>query len=103
MTTLANLQILSSSLTSVNGETKLHNVMVPLSANNFATSATRRMFSSRSSLLKPKFLFSPVRTLSPSKPYADKPRDTRMDSNSKAIDVLPAPDKPEKMNNSEIL
>lgn len=41
--------------------------------------------------LNPRFLLSPVRMLSPSRPYAGIPFDTRYASNSKAIDVLPAP------------
>lgn len=49
------------------GDTKLHKQTWPLSANSLATSATRLMFSSRSCLLKPRFLFKPVRMLSPSK------------------------------------
>lgn len=36
-------------------------------------------------------MFKPVRTLSPSKPYAGMPRDTRNASNSNAIEVFPAP------------
>ncbi|VDP64658.1 unnamed protein product [Schistosoma mattheei] len=36
------------------------------SANNLATSLTRRIFSTRSSSLNPKFLFKPERILSPS-------------------------------------
>lgn len=32
--------------------------------------------------------------LSPSKPYAGIPRDTKNASNANAIDVLPAPDRP---------
>lgn len=81
-------------LTAANGETKLHSAIIPLSANNFATSATLRMFSSRSSLLNPRSLFSPVRILSPSRPYAGIPRDINQASSSNDIDVLPAPDSP---------
>ena len=50
------------------GDTNEHNATTPESANNFPTSATLRIFSSRSSGAKPKFLFKPVRTLSPSNP-----------------------------------
>ena len=50
------------------GETNEHNATTPESANNFPTSATLRIFSSRSSGANPKFLFKPVRTLSPSNP-----------------------------------
>lgn len=85
---------LAISRSSANGDTKLHIATTPLSANNFATSATRRIFSSRSDGEKPKFLFNPVRILSPSKPYAGIPRDTKYASSSNAIDVLPAPLRP---------
>ena len=53
--------------TLINGETKEHNATTPESANNFPTSATLRIFSSRSSGANPRFLFKPVRILSPSK------------------------------------
>jgi hypothetical protein len=36
----------------------------------------------------------PLLTLSPSSPYAGIPRETKKASNSNAIDVFPAPDKP---------
>jgi len=49
-------------------DTKLQMDTTPLSANNLATSPTRRMFSSRSAGVKPRFLFKPVRMLSPSRP-----------------------------------
>lgn len=82
------------SRSSANGDTKLQIDTTPLSANSLATSATRRMFSSRSVWLNPRFLFKPVRTLSPSSPYAGMPRDTRNASSSKAIEVFPAPENP---------
>lgn len=54
-------------LTLLYGEMKLAMHTSPASANSRATSAMRRMFSSRSSGLKPRFLFNPWRMLSPSK------------------------------------
>lgn len=44
--------------------------------------------------MNPRLQFSPVLTLSPSRPYAAIPRSTKIASTLKAIDVLPAPDKP---------
>lgn len=53
--------------TLLKGEMKLVTHTRPASANSLATSAIRRMFSSRSSAEKPRFLFRPWRTLSPSR------------------------------------
>lgn len=86
--------LLAISRSSAKGETKLQIATIPPSAIILATSATLRIFSSRSAWLNPRFLFSPVRMLSPSRPYAGMPRDTRNASNSKAIEVFPAPEKP---------
>lgn len=55
------------SLTLLYGEMKLAMHTRPASANSLATSAIRRMFSSRSSGLKPRFLFRPCLMLSPSR------------------------------------
>ena len=49
-----------------NGEMKLEMQTMPPSAKSLDTSLIRRMFSSLSSGENPKFLFSPVLTLSPS-------------------------------------
>ena len=49
-----------------NGEIKAVSTISPASAISAATSATRRMFSTRSSAVKPRSLLSPWRTLSPS-------------------------------------
>ena len=54
--------------TFLNGETNEQSAMTPESAKSFPTSATLRMFSVLSSSEKPRFLFSPVLTLSPSRP-----------------------------------
>ena len=45
---------------------KLVIAMTPASVNSLATSPMRRMFSARSSAEKPRFLFNPIRMLSPS-------------------------------------
>ena len=47
-------------LTLVNGEMKEVRTTIPASANNLATSLIRRMFSSRSSGVKARFLFKPA-------------------------------------------
>ena len=47
------------------GEIKAVIAMDPLSLNSLDTSATRRMFSSLSASVKPRFLLSPKRMLSP--------------------------------------
>lgn len=80
--------------TFANGDTKLHKQICPASANNFATSPTLLIFSSLSSIENPRFLLSPVRMLSPSRPYAGMPLDTRKASSSKDTEVFPAPDSP---------
>ena len=67
---------------------------IPPSAKSFATSEIRRMFSSLSSCVKPRFLLSPVRILSPSKLYAGIPWLTRYSSRAKEMVVLPAPERP---------
>ena len=81
---------------------KLLNVTIPASANNFATSLIRRIFSSRSSAEKPKFLLRPVLMLSPSNPQAGIPLEQRYSSTAKLIVVFPAPDKPVMMITSVI-
>ena len=48
------------------GEMKAVSTIRPASAISLATSPTRRMFSTRSASVKPRSLFSPWRTLSPS-------------------------------------
>jgi hypothetical protein len=48
------------------GEMKLTSTIRPASTISFATSATRRMFSTRSSSVKPRSRLRPWRTLSPS-------------------------------------
>lgn len=68
--------------------------MIPASANNFATSPTLLIFSSLSSGLNPRFLFSPVRRLSPSSPYVGIPLKHKYCSKAFASVVFPAPDKP---------
>jgi hypothetical protein len=78
---------------------KLVRQTIPPSANNLATSDMRRIFSSRSSGEKPRFLLSPVRMLSPSRLYAGIPLPTRYSSRANDIVVFPAPDKPEFRNN----
>jgi hypothetical protein len=49
------------------GEMNEQMTIRPASAISRATSATRRMFSTRASSVKPRSLFSPCRTLSPSR------------------------------------
>ncbi len=83
-----------TTLTFWKGDTKLQRATTPLSAKSLATSATRRIFSSRSSFEKPRFLFRPDLTLSPSRAQAGIPWVTRKASSSKEIDVFPAPDRP---------
>ena len=60
--------------TFLKGETNEHSATTPESANNRPTSATLRMFSSLSSGENPRFLFNPVRMLSPSNPYDGMPK-----------------------------
>ena len=50
-----------------NGEMNAVRTIRPASTMSFATSAMRRMFSTRSAAVKPRSLFSPWRTLSPSR------------------------------------
>lgn len=52
------------------------------------------MFSLRSCLLKDRLRFKPLRTLSPSKPYAGIPWFTKIASTWNEMEVFPAPDKP---------
>ncbi|MCY1447230.1 hypothetical protein D9M71_638390 [compost metagenome] len=49
-----------------NGEMNETRVISPASSISLATSATRRMFSTRSASVKPRSRFRPWRTLSPS-------------------------------------
>ena len=49
------------------GDTNAAMVMMPVSVKSLHTSAIRRMFSFLSSSEKPRFEFSPVRMLSPSR------------------------------------
>ncbi len=60
-------EILSENFTSSNGLIKATIHIRPASANNFATSAIRRIFSTRSTSENPRFLLRPHRTLSPSR------------------------------------
>jgi hypothetical protein len=53
--------------TSSNGLIKATIHIIPASANNFATSAIRRIFSTRSVSENPRFLLRPHRILSPSR------------------------------------
>lgn len=68
--------------------------MVLLSANSLATSEMRRMFSLRSFSEKPRSLFRPKRTLSPSRRYAASPRCRRCCSRAVATVDLPEADRP---------
>ena len=81
-------------LTLPQGEMKLAMQTSPASANSRATSAMRLMFSSRSPGLKPRFLFSPWRMLSPSRVQQGMPWHTRYSSRAMLTVVLPAPDRP---------
>ena len=76
------------------GEMKDVITISPASFINFATSAIRRIFSIRSASLNPRFLFSPIRTLSPSKSIVCFPRAARCFSNSFASVDLPEPESP---------
>lgn len=58
------------------------------------TSAIRRMFSLRSFSLKPRSLFRPKRTLSPSRRYDARPRCSRCCSSAVATVDLPDADRP---------
>ena len=59
-------QARASSRSARNGDMNETSTMRPASTMMRATSATRRMFSTRSASVKPRSLFSPWRTLSPS-------------------------------------
>ena len=60
-------------------------VITAAEANNFETSPILLIFSSLSFSLKPKSLFNPKRTLSPSNLYADLRKCKRCCSNAVAI------------------
>ena len=77
-----------------NGEMKEVSVIRPASFISFATSATRRIFSIRSCSLKPRFLFRPIRTLSPSRSMVCLPSAKSLFSTSLISVDLPAPDRP---------
>jgi len=77
-----------------NGETNEHKVTTPDSAKSLATSATRRMFSSRSSSVNPKSEFRPNLILSPSRLNAGTPLVTKWSSRWNERVDLPAPDRP---------
>src|ERR687898_3288401 len=66
----------------------------PASANSRATSPTRRMFSVRSAVEKPRSMLRPCRRLSPSSKYAERPAATSARSTSTATDDFPDPDSP---------
>ena len=68
--------------------------MTPVSAYSLETSPMRRMFSSRSSGLNPRFLQSPWRMLSPSSTYANLPISLRACSSVYASVDLPLPLRP---------
>src|SRR4051812_37369654 len=68
--------------------------ITPASTKSFAASPMRRMFSVRSSAVKPRFLLRPMRMLSPSSRYDRCPCSCRYDSSATAIVLLPLPDNP---------
>src|ERR687897_1136086 len=70
------------------------NATTPASANSRATSPTRRMFSVRSAVEKPRSALRPCRRLSPSSRYAERPAATSARSTSTATDDFPDPDNP---------
>lgn len=74
----------------------------PASANNFATSAIRRIFSTRSISENPRFLFKPQRILSPSKQYAGKPLLTIYSSKAKLESKIQNSDWTKKMTISSV-
>ena len=78
-----NDRLIGGNFTCSNGLMKATIHIKPASANNFATSAIRRIFSTRSASENPKFLFKPHRILSPSRQYAGKPLLTMYSSNAK--------------------
>jgi hypothetical protein len=82
------------SLTFSNGLINEAMQIMPADANNLATSLMRRIFSSRSSWLKPKFEFSPHLMLSPSSVYVGYLFFNKYDSKLKAIVVLPDDGRP---------
>lgn len=73
---------IAKTFTSSNGLIKATIHIRPASANNLATSATRRIFSTRSVGENPRLLFRPHRILSPSRQYAGKPLLTIYSSNA---------------------
>ena len=77
-----------------NGEMKDTSTIRPASTISLATSATRRMFSTRSASVKPRSLLRPWRTLSPSSRYVWRPSAWSFFSTRLAIVDLPAPDSP---------
>src|SRR5215471_7660777 len=77
-----------------NGEINDTIVIRPASTNSFATSATRRIFSTRSASVKPRSRLSPWRTLSPSSTNVRLPSAWSFCSKLLAIVDLPAPERP---------
>ena len=77
-----------------NGEMNDTSTMRPASTISLATSATRRMFSTRSASVNPRSLLRPWRTLSPSSRYVCKPSEWSRRSTRLAMVDLPAPDSP---------
>ncbi|CDA45088.1 putative uncharacterized protein [Prevotella sp. CAG:5226] len=73
------------------GLTKAAMVMMPVSTKSLATSATRRIFSRRSSAEKPKLALMPVRMLSPSSMRHSRPRFCNSRSRAMATVLLPLP------------
>src|SRR5581483_8308894 len=66
----------------------------PLRESSSQTNPMRRIFSSRSSLLKPRSLHKCVRTTSPSKTSTLAPQSRSRHSRSLAMVLLPAPERP---------
>ena len=88
---------LNASRSFLNGETKAHKTISPASNINLATSLIRLIFFTYL-YLKPKSLFNPNRTLSPSNKYVLKPCSFSANSTSLAIVDFPEPERPVNHN-----
>lgn len=88
------MSLLAMFLSFRNGEMNEVMTITPASIISLATSAIRRMFSTRSSTEKPKSLFSPCLILSPSRIYVRIPSWLSLTSRALARVVLPDPESP---------
>lgn len=82
------------SRSALSGEMKAASTTVPASRKSRATSPTRRIFSSRSAMEKPRSQHKPCRTLSPSRIKVRTRRACSLSSSALASVDFPDPEKP---------